>query len=133
MASGFIITYGREIDENITVEIAHARYADSSSDGTSFLDTELTAFEISGIFQFDGGAPFVGLGYSDGELKAPVIRLDTLEIIGSLEESQSGPLFGVGFDIPINASKSAIRLEYNIADYDDAELSRLTIGALVKF
>ena len=89
MASGFIITYGREIDENITVEIAHARYADSSSDGTSFLDTELTAFEISGIFQFDGGAPFVRLGYSDGELKAPVIRLDTLEIIGSLEESQS--------------------------------------------
>lgn len=133
MASGFIITYGREIDENITVEIAHARYADSSSDGTSFLDTELTAFEISGIFQFDGGAPFVRLGYSDGELKAPVIRLDTLEIIGSLEESQSGPLFGVGFDIPINASKSAIWLEYNIADYDDAELSRLTIGALVKF
>ncbi|MDB2641076.1 hypothetical protein N9Y79_00865 [Alphaproteobacteria bacterium] len=133
MASGFIITYGREIDENITVEIAHARYADSSSDGTSFLDTELTAFEISGIFQFDGGAPFVRLGYSDGELKAPVIRLDTLEIIGSLEESQSGPLFGVGFDIPINASKSAIWLEYNIADYDDAELSRRTIGALVKF
>ena len=73
------------------------------------------------------------LGYSDGELKAPVIRLDTLEIIGSLEESQSGPLFGVGFDIPINASKSTIRLEYNIADYDEAELSRLTIGALVKF
>ena len=131
--SGFILSYGHDLNENTAIEIAHARYADASADGVSALDTEMTAFEISGIFRAQGGAPFVRVGYSDGELKAPIIDLRTLTIVGHGNASESGPLFGVGFDIPIENSNSAIRLEYNFVDYDGDELTRLTIGTLVRF
>lgn len=131
--SGFILSYGYEIDDNIALEIAHARYQDSGADGVSYLNSELTAFEISGTFRAKNGAPFVRLGYSDGKLKGPVIDLNTATIIDTLSESESGPLIGLGFDVSIKESNAAIRFEYSLADYDEAELTRLTIGTLVRF
>ncbi len=128
--SGFILSYGHFVRPNSAVEISMARYNDS---GNGILESDISAFEISGVFHFDNGGPFLRLGFSDGDLKSPLIDLNTFEIIGTISESESGPVIGVGFDLPVANNLGAIRFEYNQIDYDSADVSRLTIGTFVRF
>lgn len=128
--SGFILSFGHQIQDQVSVEIAHAKYADNSS---GYLESELTAWEISGLFHFPQNGPFIRLGYSDGKLTSTVIDLDTGQVVGNISGSDSGVIFGVGYDIPISQDTGILRLEYGQADYDDGEVTRLTLGTLIRF
>ena len=130
-ASGYVLSYGRTVNDNLAVELSYANYADTSAGG--FLETELNALEISGVFKTSNDGPFVRLGYGDGDLTSPLIDLNTFRIVDIVSASESGPIFGVGLDLPILEGANLVRFEYNLTEFDTGEISRLTIGTLVRF
>lgn len=123
--NGFILSFGQTIQENTAVEIAYARYLDTSSFG-GLVEAEVNAIEVSALASLKNRGPFFRIGYSHGDLSSRVGNL-------SQSESEGGLLIGIGADLDLPQGLGAIRVEYTFIDYDNAEADRLTIGTLLKF
>lgn len=123
--AGYGLSYGRQMSGNLAFEFAYLLYAKAGTSPAA-AKTELSATEISVLLSNSSNGPFVRLGYSDGETKTELGDL-------RLSESESGPVYGVGFNIPMPNNAGVVRLEYNTVDYDNAEANRLTLGTIFKY
>lgn len=123
--NGFILSYGRQTGKNAAIEVSYVRYLDMSG-YEGLVTADVTAIEVSGLFFPSDTGPYVRIGYSDGDLSSRVGDL-------TQSESESGPLIGIGVEIPIQLNSSAVRLEFTSIEYDNAEAERLTLGTLIRF
>ncbi len=126
--SGFILTYGRQLNETVAIEGAYTRYLDLNySEG--FLTDEITALEVSGVFKPQTSGAFLRLGYSNAEQS---ISSDTLEDFNGSDDD-SGLIYGVGMDFDTPSKGGKFRVEYTIGDYDNGEIKRMSIGSFINF
>lgn len=126
--SGFILNYGRQLNQTVAVEGAYARYLDLNY-GEGFLVQELTAIELSAVVKPQNSGAFLRIGYSNGEQSASSDTVDGLDF----DSDDSGLIYGVGMDFDTPSKGGKFRLEYTIGDYDDGEIKRIAIGSFINF
>lgn len=123
--AGYILSVGRQLQDNLAFEFAYIQYAKASTSPAA-ASAELSALEASVIFSTSQGGAFARLGFSDGDAKSRVLDSHS-------SESESGLLYGVGFNIPMPMNSGMVRVEYNVVDYDNADANRLSLGTVFRF
>lgn len=126
--SGFILTYGRGIQDNIDLEFSYVRYLDLNL-AEGYLTTELTSLEIAALIRSQEDGPFFRIGYSSAE---DSISSDTLTGIDNSTDD-NGLIYGAGIDFAVGNNAGKLRLEYSSADYDGSKINRVTVGSFINF
>ena len=125
--SGFVFTYGQQINDTVATEFSYVRYLDLNF-AEGYLELELSAFEVSAVISSANSGGFVRLGYSNAELK---VGSDTINI--DSDDDDGGLIYGLGYVFDTPNKGGAFRVGYTIGDYDEGDIKRLTLGTLIRF
>ena len=125
--SGFVLNYGRQINESVAAEFSYVRYLDLIT-AEGLLKQDLTAIEASAVISPANSGGFVRLGYSNGESNTSSDTYNEL----NYDDDDSGLIYGLGFAFDTPNKGGAFRVEYTIGDYDNSEIKRLTLGTIVR-
>lgn len=130
--SGFVLTFGNHLSDNIAIEFSYIRYIDLYL-GDNSSQFEITSLEPSVILSADRSGPFVRIGYSDLNLTETLGVTHDSNISG--DNDITGSVFGFGYGLDMGENTGKLRFEYNVTDYDDLEVEiwRFSIGAIIDF